>query len=110
MTKLIKFDAAEHLNTPARQATYLAVALETNDMAFIRDSLGVVARAQGMSKLAATAHVNRVSLYKALGKTGNPGLGTVINLLDALGLTLSVHPMTKRERRLRSQDSRAVAP
>ena len=63
----------------------------------MRDALGIVARARGMAEIAKTAELNRESLYKALGDTGNPEFGTVMRVLQALGLTLSVRPAeTKR--------------
>ena len=98
MSKLKKFDAAEYLDTPERQAAYLAAAMETGDAAFVRDALGIVARAVGPSKVAIAAHLNRVSLYKALGPTGNPGFATVMGILGALGLTMSVRPAGRRKK------------
>jgi probable addiction module antidote protein len=50
-----------------------------------------------MGEIAKNAGLNRESLYKALGETGNPEFGTVMRILQALGLTLSAHPArTKR--------------
>jgi len=98
MNKLRKFDAADYLDSPARRAAYLAAALETGDAAFARDALGIVARAHGMNKVAADTGLNRESLYKALGKAGNPGFGTVMDLLSALGLAMTVRPAAKRSR------------
>jgi hypothetical protein len=40
--------------------------------------------------------LNRESLYKALGPTGNPEFGTVMGILRALGLTMSVRPAHKK--------------
>jgi len=97
MIRTTRFDAAEHLDTPERQAAYITAALETGDPAFVRDALGVVARARGMAKVAEAAELNRESLYKALGETGNPEFSTVMRILRALDLTLSVRPAeTKR--------------
>lgn len=58
----------------------------------MRDALGVVARAHGMGEIAKSAGLNRESLYKALGETGNPEFGTVVRIVRALGLTLSARP------------------
>lgn len=98
MTKLKKFDATEYLNTPARQAAYLEAAMAYGDAAFARDALGIVARAYGMNKIATLAGLNRVSLYKALGKDGNPEFGTVMVILRALNMTMTVRPAAKRSR------------
>jgi probable addiction module antidote protein len=52
----------------------------------------VVARAAGMSRVAREANVGRESLYKSLGKTGNPEFTTVVDVLNALGFRLQVTP------------------
>ena len=91
-----RFDAAEYLDTPERQAAYVTAAFETGDPAFVRDALGLVARARGMAKVAEAAELNRESLYKALGETGNPEFSTVMRILRALGLTLSARPAARK--------------
>ena len=97
MIATTRFDAAEYLDTAERQAAYITAAFETGDPAFVRDALGVVARARGMAGIAKSAELNRESLYKALGETGNPEFSTVMRLLQAMGLRLSVRPAeTKR--------------
>ena len=93
-----RFDAAEYLDTAERQAAYITAALETGNLAFVRDALGVVARARGMGEIAKTADLNRESLYKALGESGNPELGTVLRVLQALGLTLTAHPIEAKRK------------
>jgi len=92
MRKTTGFDAADYLDTEERQVAYIAVALETGDADFVRDALGLVARARGMSEIAKNAGLNRESLYKALGETGNPEFSTVMRIVRALGLTLSARP------------------
>jgi probable addiction module antidote protein len=91
--KTAPFDAADYLKTATARAEYITAALETNDPAFIRDAVGVVARSIGMSKVAKQAGVTREGLYKALGPSGNPEFGTVISLLPALQLKLSARPV-----------------
>jgi probable addiction module antidote protein len=90
--KTRRFDAASYLDTEKRQAAYLAAALETGDAEFVRDALGLVARARGMTQIAKAAGLNRESLYKALGDKGNPEFATVMRIMRALGLALSAHP------------------
>ncbi len=100
--KTTRFDAGAYLDTEARQAAYIAVALESGDADFVRDALGLVARARVMSEIAREAGLNRESLYKALGKSGNPEFGTVMRIVRALGLTLSTRPVeAKRPARRR---------
>jgi probable addiction module antidote protein len=45
MPRTTRFDAADYLDTEERQAAYITAALETGDADFVRDALGVVARA-----------------------------------------------------------------
>ena len=92
MPKTTRFDAADYLDTEERQVAYIAAALETGDADFVRDALGLIARARGMSEIARNAGLNRESLYKALGETGNPEFATVMRIVRALGLTLSARP------------------
>lgn len=101
MVKTTRFDAAEYLDTPERQAEYISAALETGDAAFVRDAVGIVARARGMSDIARAAGVNRESLYKALSDKGNPEFGTMLGVLRALGLELAARPLKGRPARQR---------
>lgn len=96
MSKITRFDAADYLDTKERQVAYLAEALETGDADFVRDALGIVARARGMSEVAKSAGLNRESLYKALGESGNPEFETIMRIIRALGLTLSARPARRR--------------
>ncbi|MGA2167736.1 MAG: addiction module antidote protein [Terracidiphilus sp.] len=88
------FDAAEYLEDDEAIAEYLEeamkVAMEDSDPSFLAVALGTVARARGMSQIAKDAGLSRESLYKALGSDGNPELGTVLKVLQALGLKLSI--------------------
>ena len=93
MAKTTRFDAADYLDTEARQVTYISAALESGEPDFIRDALGLVARARGMAEIAKKAGLNRESLYRALGETGNPEFGTVMRIVRALGLRLSAGPV-----------------
>jgi len=59
--------------------------------AFILDTM--VARGyqrRGMMRLANETGLTREGLYKALSKDGNPSLGTVLKVVEALGLKLTL--------------------
>ncbi len=86
------FDPAEYLDNDEAIASYMTDALETGDPSFVADALGVVARARGMSEVAREAGVSRESLYRALSANGNPEFSTVMRVVRALGLQLSVTP------------------
>ena len=92
MIKTTRFDVADYLDSDERQTAYIAAALETGDADFVRDALGLVARARGMGEIARSAGLNRESLYKALGESGNPEFATIMRIVRALGLTLSARP------------------
>lgn len=89
VSKLKKFDAAEHLRNPKARAEYLSLVLADGDPAEVRDALNVVARAQGMSEVAKAAGVSREGLYKTLGEGGNPEFATILRVIGALGIRLS---------------------
>ena len=91
------FDPAEYLDDKESIAAYLSDALESEDSAFIADALGVVARARGMSEVAREAGISRESLYRALSTDGNPEFATVLRVVRALGLQLSVTPAQQRK-------------
>jgi probable addiction module antidote protein len=88
--KLRPYDTAEYLETEEDVVHYLEALFEDGDPALIAHGLGVVARAKGMSKVAEKAGLGRESLYKALSQNGNPELTTLLKVLHALGLKLTV--------------------
>src|SRR5580692_4231212 len=91
--KTFPYDSAEYLEDDQAVAEYLEeamkIAMEDSDPSFLAQALGTVARARGMSQIAKDAGLSRESLYKALGAEGNPEFGTVLRVLQALGLSLS---------------------
>jgi putative addiction module killer protein/probable addiction module antidote protein len=101
MAKMSKFDAAEYLDSEERQVAYITAALETGDADFVRDALGLVARARGIGEIAKNSGLNRESLYKAFGESGNPELRTVLRVLQAMGIALSARPVPARITRKR---------
>ena len=82
------WDAAEYLETTEDIVLYLEAAFEDGDPGLIAAALGDVARAKGMTKVAAEAGLGRESLYKALSPDGNPEFATVLKVIRALGLRL----------------------
>jgi probable addiction module antidote protein len=89
-TKTSPYDSAEYLNSREAITAYMEEALETHDPAFIAKALGTIARARGMSRIAKKAGLSRESLYKALSTEGNPEFGTIIRVMQALGLKFSI--------------------
>lgn len=54
------------------------------------NALGVVARARGITDLARRTGLTRQALYKALSGEGNPELGTIAKVAQALGFRLAL--------------------
>jgi len=86
-------DKLKRLKDPAEAVGYLKACLEETDMpdlflAALRDI--AEARGIGMTQLAQDTNLNRENLYRVLSKQGNPELGSLYVILDALGLKLSV--------------------
>lgn len=88
--ELTKWDSADLLKTKEDVAAYLEAVFEDGDSALITHALGVVARAEGMTEVAKQAGLTRASLYKALSGDGNPEFSTVLKVVQALGLKMTV--------------------
>ena len=90
--KVTRLDAADYLRTKGERAAYLAAALDEvpDDPAFTTRALGTVARTRNMSELARDTGLTREGLYKALSDSGNPSFGTVLKVMHALGMRLTV--------------------
>lgn len=71
---------------------YLMDALEENDPEFFARAVGDVARAKGMTTIAQETQLGRPNLYNALSGERDPRIGTVMKVLDVLGIQLTVAP------------------
>lgn len=88
--ELRPFDPANYLETEEDILFYLEAAMEGNDPKHIAAALGNVARSKGMSEIARKSGLGRQALYTALSEDGNPTLATLVAVLHALGLELTV--------------------
>jgi len=86
--KTTPYDSAEYLDTDEGIEEYIVAAFETEDPAFIAYSLGVVARAQNMTRIAKDIGMSRSALYRALSGEGNPEFATIAKVMKALGLKI----------------------
>lgn len=84
------YDSAEYIDSPEAVAAYLDAALEDGDPQIIAATLGDIARSQGMAAIAEKSGLAREALYKSLSADGNPRLTTLIGVLKAMGLRLSI--------------------
>ena len=87
------FDPATYLTSNVAVTAYLTEALGSDDTCFIADTLGVIARARGMTQVARDAGLSREALYRTFSPEGNPELRTRLRVLAVLGLRLSVRPV-----------------
>jgi probable addiction module antidote protein len=98
--KLTRFDPADYLKDDEDMAAYLAECSEDGDPALIGQALGAIARARNMSQLAREVGMTRAGLSRALSTDGNPSFQTVSKVAKALGLKISVTPVTARPARV----------
>jgi len=84
------FDASDYLDSEETIVEYLSAALENPDPDAFLVAVRDVAKAQGISTVAANAGLGRESLYKALKPGAQPRFDTVRRLLGALGVRLDV--------------------
>ncbi len=79
------------LKNPEEAAAYLNAVLEEGDETMLLVALkNVVEAFGGFSKLAKSAHLNRPNLYRIFSKKGNPEVHTLSEILDKLGLRISI--------------------
>jgi len=76
---------------PEFASEYLKAALEDSDEPrVLLIALRHLAQAHGIAKVAKAAGIERESLYRALSKKGNPRLSTLLAVIKAIGLRLTV--------------------
>ena len=90
MVETRTFDPAEFLASEDDVVSYLNVWMEDGTPQEIARALGDVARSRGMTEIAKRTGLGRQALYNALSENGNPTLETLMAVLSALGLRLSV--------------------
>lgn len=88
--QVYNFDPTECLTTPKACAVWLDEAIATGDPKFVARSLGLIAKRIGMGKVAGLSGVNRQALYRALSGEREPRIGTVMAVLEALGMRMHV--------------------
>ena len=91
--KSVPYDPVDYLTTPEDVAEYINAAIEDGDEQIMLAAMKNVARAtMGMSELAGRTGLSREALYNALSEEGNPRFSSLVDILHALGLELSVKP------------------
>ena len=90
MSKLIEFDVADFLRDPAAAVEYLNAMIEDGDQKEFVQSLADLARARGITELAAVANISQNDFQKSL-EDGSPlTIPAIRSILNAFGLQLLV--------------------
>jgi probable addiction module antidote protein len=81
---------------PEFAAEYLKAALEDEaEPQVLLLTLRHLAKARGITKVAKASGIERESLYRALSSRGNPRLSTLVAVTKAVGLRLTVEPLSQ---------------
>lgn len=89
-TQTTPFDPTDYLDEEEDQIDLLRDAFASGEATYVVNAIGVVARARNVSQLARAAGMTRAGLYKAFSAEGDPKFSTVLGVLDALAIKLSV--------------------
>ena len=84
------WDTADYLKTKEDVVAYLEAAFENGDEALIVVALGNVARCEVLPEIADAMDISHTGLQEALSGEGRPKLVTVLKVMQALGLKLTV--------------------
>ncbi|MFL9935230.1 putative addiction module antidote protein [Paraburkholderia sp. RL18-103-BIB-C] len=90
ISEMMEFDASKYLKDEADYRLYLAQAFEGGDPVEIQAALGDVAKARGMTALARESGIAREALYRALSDKGNAEFATIMKVIGAMGLHLTL--------------------
>lgn len=90
VTQVKAFDSAKYFEDDESQFDLIGDALESGHAGYIAAALGTVAKTRGMGEIAAHTGLNRQTLYTALSESGDPTFDTVLKVVRALGLTLTI--------------------
>jgi probable addiction module antidote protein len=90
VSELMEFDASKYLKDETDFRLYLAHAFEGGDPVEIQAALGDVAKARGMTALARESGIAREALYRALSNKGNAEFATIMKVIAAMGLHLTL--------------------
>ena len=89
-TETKPYNPIDHLLTQAEIGDYLTQAFMDDDSAVFVTALGHIARAKGITQLAADTGLNRESIYKVLSGKTQPKWDTVQRIIKALHINLHV--------------------
>ena len=88
--KTTPFVLAEHLDSEEIIQEYFTQVMQDGDSNEIIRALGHIARARGMTELAAKTGLGRESLYKTFAPGSKPRFDTILKVIRALGLSITM--------------------
>ena len=88
----LPWDPADHLRTEEDIVAYLEAVMEEGDPDLIGAALGDVARARGLGEVARLSGLSPERLAAITSREEEPEFGTVLLLIRALGLRMTVSP------------------
>ena len=109
-TGTTRYEASRFLDNPEAIAAYLAESMKADDTESLIHALAEVAKAKGINKVAKDAGVNRESLYKVLKSGAKTRYETIRKLMMAIGVELTVRPITTPEAASKAAIPRAGTP
>jgi probable addiction module antidote protein len=89
-TRTTPYEIANYLDSEEMIQEYFSQVLEDGDSEEIVRALGHIARARGMTELAAKTGLGRESLYKTFAEGSMPRFDTIFRVMRALGLNITV--------------------
>ncbi len=96
--KLLPFDLSEYLDSDEAISEYISQVLEDGDQDELLRAIGYIAKAKGMAQISEQTGLGRNSLYKTLAVGGNPAFSTMMKVLSALGMKLTIQPTAAPKR------------
>ena len=88
--KITHFNVSEYLDSEAIIQEYLTQVLADGDNDELLQAIGHIAKARGISKIAKRTGLNRENLYKIFRAESKPKFDTVMRVLQALDIQLSI--------------------
>ena len=99
----------ERLRDISHAISYINAAAEDSGEGFLLALRDFVEATKGMSKVAADADKNRENLYRMLSEEGNPRLDSLLAVLEAMGLRITVKLLSGAPENAVSQSATANA-
>ncbi len=90
---LTEYEAADYLRTEEALVAFINEFLADSDATMFAEAILVACKAKGMTEVAGKAGIARESLDKALRPQSQPRFGTILKVLNAIGLRLVVEPI-----------------